>query len=612
MTGWLSGAILVREARRTARSRGSYRLRGAFLALLIGITLLIWLAAGRGDVPMSPREMSVLGRSLYVGFFLLEMVLALLTGPLLVCGALADEADDRTLEVLLTAPIRRFSLVVSKFTARMLFAGALLLAGTPVLIACTRFGGVSPTEVVVSSVMVGVLGCWAAALTMFASALVRKGYVAVLIAYFLLAGWTIGIFLVLILVSFLITNAAPNLTTTVGLLSPPFAFGLFLSGEIDLEFALPGALGLPIVTGVLALAGAAMLVGRPLRVSAPRESAAGGPAAPLPRVLSAVGWWVVLSAFAGLTLLAIGVLLPGEYWSGFAAAPLTFLVCLGGWSWALTDVAQSLLYHGRAYRAVWANPFAWKEIALSGSATARFAGPVLIGAAGFVGILCLPDAHMAVDENPPTVILCGLLTAMLVVVSVVGGASVTHEREAGLLDLLLVSPAHPRTILDAKLAGALAQCAPVAIFTLLYTGANGSSGALPATHGIVLALFIIAANLYFQGALACALSLWMRTSTGAIVAALAVPLAAYAGWPILVMVVGEGFGHESWFLALMWNPYFYVGATLADLPSREMGDFGPGFYPSLLLYLVGFVVTANVLRTWAATSFHRWSRLGVE
>ncbi len=605
-------SVVLRELRKAGRSRGTYLLRGVCLLLLVGVVFLVWWGE-IGDRNLANfRAISQAGRQLYVTYFLLVGCLSALVCPILTCGAIADETEDRTLEVLLTAPLRRYGIVLAKFTSRMAYAFMLFLASIPVLIGCLVFGGVAPQELLTSGALLLALSIWAGAITLLFSTVVRKGYAAALLAYVAIAAWSFGVPLLwLALTGF---PGAPSPTMLV--LAPPFYYGFHVTGELDR--ILGGAsyawecVGVLLGSSALALGISARLLGRRLFRAQPRESAdvretPQGSARRLAR------WTLLLLASVCLVLLALWGILPSRHWEGIAAVPARFALCLAVLVCALCHTVRELFSRGRGYRAVWENGFLWKEIALPGSLSGRVTVAVATAGLAFIGILVMHGRHAARDDDVCMGVTLTLFITMTLIAAVVGGASITSEREQGLLDLLLVTPSPSHRIFDGKLVGTLAHMAPLWAFYALYVLIDMAQGVLDLPVQAALAFALVAASLCFQTVVSCACSLVFRKSTIAILVALAVPIVACGVWPLAYFLVWDVFwSGEPRGIHLLplfqCNPFYFFCGLMQNRLHHEFRTFPIGFYPGLVLNFALIVAGAAALRLWVVRRLRRLSR----
>lgn len=603
-------AIVGRELRRASRLPSMYALRAAYLALMIGIVLLVYYGSTRYSYGMNHATLSRVGRELYLAFCLSQMGLTLLLCPILLCGAIAEEAEDRTLEVLLTTPLGRGGIVLSKFASRMAYAGMLYFAGLPVMIASLYFGGVSPREVMISTALNVGMALWSGAIALLFSTVVKKGYAAALLSWIAICAWSIGVILAWGFVMGF-RGRPPNLMFAM---SPPIYQGLFSSGEMALAFG--GAdewivcLAVLLAWTLLALGLATRLVGWRLTLAAPREIAAQATPTRHTRVLGSLRRMAMLAGTTVALFLLAVLILPRGYVRGIHAAPTTFAVCLVTVAWGVCRVVQDFFFRGRAPLRVWDRAFLWKEVALRGSVAGRLTGTALTVGVALVGIGMMSSAHSARDDDEATAVLVMAFGAALLLVSVSGGASISHERESGLLELLLNTPVREHTLFDAKMLGALWQIAPLGLFYGLYSLSNVATGALARVDQLAAGTLVVAVAVVLHAGVGCACSLLARRTTTAILAAIGVPLVVYAGWPLVYLLIAEtvlGHNPRDWHtaIALQPNPFFFFFGACVSSGSREVRNYPLGFETALWLHVGTGVTLLACVRWWAARNLRR-------
>ncbi len=607
-------AVAVRELRRAGRVRGTYLARAAFLLVLTGVFVLVWMKMAV-DGSAGIREQAAIGRQLYVAFFITLKVLAVLLSPLLVCGAIADESENRTLEVLLTTPIGRLGLVTAKFLSRMGIVVVLLVSSLPVMMGSLALGGVAPREVAIAAVLVLGYSLALGAITVLFSALVRKGYLAALLTYATYLVWSIGVLAVL----FPIAGPTGPYASAAYFLSPVVFFGAHLGGELgrflDPVLAVPGQilfLG-TLAAGSLFLASRAL--GRTLRRHSRRE-AASLPSAPsrTARLLGGAGRVFLVFAVMAATLLIFLLFVPGSYGYAFQYSPLPFAVSLLAFSFSVSALILRRLFPGRSYRQVWDDAFLWKEIVLGSSQGGRVSATTMTALVSALALFMMYDGTTTRSEGFPVFTLDVALGLALIVVSVVGGTSISGDREAGLIDLLLTTPAEAARIYDAKLWGTLAHLWPLALFTLAYGMAECIDGPLRHPTGLALGLIVGVTAVYAQAAWSCTASLLLRKSLWAMMTALCAPLLLFAGWPIFVALLGftSMSSEASLFLAFQVSPFWYLTAFLLEPLDGDISGHWLGLVPGGLLHLACAFGAGYLLRLWSYRNFHRFARLGLE
>jgi ABC-type transport system involved in multi-copper enzyme maturation permease subunit len=148
----LVGPLFRYELTRLARRGLQPRLRAVFAGLLLGALLLTYLNAVPGqsplgvlvrvDQPLSIDEASRFGERFLISFLVVQFVVVVVATPAVVGGAIAEEKERGSLDFLLSSPLSAREIVLGKMAARLVFVGAVVLTGLPVLTLTMFFGGV--------------------------------------------------------------------------------------------------------------------------------------------------------------------------------------------------------------------------------------------------------------------------------------------------------------------------------------------------------------------------------------------------------------------------------------------------------------------------------------
>lgn len=146
LDGLASSAILLREAARTSRRWQTYAARTAFSGALFGVLLLgVW---GAMSATTDVATLGWLGRAVFVAFSVVLLLLSMTLSPLVTSGAMIEEAQDRTLEMLLLSGLTPSRILMGKVLSRILVLLTVVLGAMPVLAVVVSLGGVAPQEVV--------------------------------------------------------------------------------------------------------------------------------------------------------------------------------------------------------------------------------------------------------------------------------------------------------------------------------------------------------------------------------------------------------------------------------------------------------------------------------
>lgn len=173
--GFPSPDILWREAARASRQWRTYASRAAFSGVLMAIVLV---AVGAGTQLVSyagapdPANFGSMGRNLFIGFAVVQTLVAMVVSPLLTARAVIEEREERTLEIVVLSRITPRQIFLGKIASSLLLVATLVIGALPVLSLVTSLGGVSVVEVVAATfdamaalVVLGVLGAFFALFT---------------------------------------------------------------------------------------------------------------------------------------------------------------------------------------------------------------------------------------------------------------------------------------------------------------------------------------------------------------------------------------------------------------------------------------------------------------
>jgi ABC-type transport system involved in multi-copper enzyme maturation permease subunit len=152
--GEIFGPVLVWELVREARRGHLFTLRLVYLGVLLaalGVLYRRWFGADFSpwqlltvSAEASGSELASFARSFFNTFLGVQLAAVLLLTPGFTAGAIAEERDRKTLDLLLASHLGPGELVVSKLVARLAGLFLLLLGGLPVLGFLLFLGGVDP------------------------------------------------------------------------------------------------------------------------------------------------------------------------------------------------------------------------------------------------------------------------------------------------------------------------------------------------------------------------------------------------------------------------------------------------------------------------------------
>ncbi|MEK6701353.1 MAG: ABC transporter permease [Planctomycetota bacterium] len=438
--------IAIRLVENGSRRQRHFHIRWIYLGVLI--LVLLWTLVSLGAGSVSYGKLASNGAQSFTYIAYLQILLICVLAPVFMAGAIAQEANPQTWEVLLTTPLSSLQIVLGNLLGRLFFILGLLAASLPLFALTQYFGGVPGTAIFASYLVAG-----AAALLV--------GSIAISLAVSRLAGKrAVFTFYVAVVTYLAITAGIDAFMRSQGSGSGASGKGVTLMTGLNPFLALQALLN---------------------PTTYPRAIAGSVPGIRGWMLESPVTFWCMGSILLSLVLTVAS----------------TFTVRAGGlgtltgdrvgipWYRRVLGLGASGAEH-RPPRPVSHNPISWRESSARNATLGRIVSRwafVLTGLAWGIGVLVwyhnqpappppptpAPGAMgvMAVDPAHEAVRLVLLITvwAELAVISLVAinmaSTAVSREREDGTLDLLLTTPLTPSSYLFGKLRGLIAYLLPM-------------------------------------------------------------------------------------------------------------------------------------------------------
>ena len=424
--------IAVRLVQGGSRRRRHLYIRALYLGVLI-LTLLYLLMANVGGT-VNTRALAAAAASSFEKASYFQIALICLLAPVFMAGAIAQEANPRTWDILLTTPLSAGEIVLGNLFGRLFFILALLFSSLPLFALTQLFGGVPGPTVFMSYLI-------AACAALFVGALAIALSVSRLVGKRAVFAFYVGV------VSFMAVTYAVDRLTNAGSVTWMTAINPFLAlrALLDPNYRpLEGGSNIGI---------AAWFLETPVKTFC----------------LLSGGLSVLMMAASTITVRLGGIAgLGGEGGGGVPWYRKMF--GLG---------AKGAEY--RAPRHVWNNPIAWREAAARNATLGRmFARWSFIVIGAIWGIAAVVYFHtkpsVLLLDNFRNVVLYTVMGELIVVTLIalnMSATAVSREREDGTLDLLLTTPITPAAYLGGKLSGMVAYLLPliaVPVGTLLIAG----------------------------------------------------------------------------------------------------------------------------------------------
>jgi len=184
-----AGPILDKELRVVSRRKRTYWIKGLFPVFLAVIVLSGWVRMGRGSglTAAGLQQLAQLSRSVVSSMTWLQFVLCQCMAVMMMSQAMHDEIRRRTLDVLMTTPIRTLQIVLGKLFGQLMMVWIVLALSLPVLAIIRVWGGV-PWEFLVATFAVTLSSTLCmASLSMFLTFWMKRSQQVILVLFSLLA-----------------------------------------------------------------------------------------------------------------------------------------------------------------------------------------------------------------------------------------------------------------------------------------------------------------------------------------------------------------------------------------------------------------------------------------
>ncbi|MCC6424194.1 MAG: ABC transporter permease subunit [Phycisphaerales bacterium] len=178
--------ILLRVVKAGGKRRRDLMIRTGYLGLLIAVVFFSLLASiGAQNQDLS--QLAKTSASLFEKMSILQLALVALLAPIFTAGAITQEKDSQTYNILLSTPLTNGQIVLGSLFSRLFFIIALLISGIPIFSITQIFGGVANRSILLSFSIAAatafVTGALAIALFMVGSRRTLFGFYLFIVIY---------------------------------------------------------------------------------------------------------------------------------------------------------------------------------------------------------------------------------------------------------------------------------------------------------------------------------------------------------------------------------------------------------------------------------------------
>jgi ABC-type transport system involved in multi-copper enzyme maturation permease subunit len=181
----LTGPIFDKELRVSSRRRRNYVLRSAYLLVLVVFVVGAWsiafLQGSRTSVAWQVSRSAEIGRSLVLTITWFQFLTAQVLAAVMLSNSISDEIRRGTMDVLMTTPINCVQIVLGKLFSRLFQLILMLAVSLPLLAVIRVFGGIQWDYVVSALSITLTATVFVGSLSMFLSTRFRRSYPVLLI-----------------------------------------------------------------------------------------------------------------------------------------------------------------------------------------------------------------------------------------------------------------------------------------------------------------------------------------------------------------------------------------------------------------------------------------------
>ena len=141
--------ILLRVVEAGGKRRRDLFIRCGYLGLLVFIVIFSLLSSS-GQTGQSLSQLAATSGSLFQRLSYFQLGLVALLSPIFTAGAITQEKDNQTYDILLATPLTNGQIVLGSLMSRVFFVVALLVSGVPIFSITQVFGGVAIASIVLS------------------------------------------------------------------------------------------------------------------------------------------------------------------------------------------------------------------------------------------------------------------------------------------------------------------------------------------------------------------------------------------------------------------------------------------------------------------------------
>jgi ABC-2 type transport system permease protein len=176
--------VLMMGFRTRMRKATGFMIMGGYVLFLAVVLLIAWYTTWNWTMSRSAAMANAtIGLTLFTALSITQAWLFLFIVPALTSGAMTQELERRTMELLVLTPLTSGKIILGKHLSAFLYCFGLLVCSIPLAGVCLMMGGISPMEIAVTYALLAAWCFLLASAGVFWSSLFRATAAAVLFTY---------------------------------------------------------------------------------------------------------------------------------------------------------------------------------------------------------------------------------------------------------------------------------------------------------------------------------------------------------------------------------------------------------------------------------------------
>ena len=175
--------VMLKEIRERMRGARAFVVISVYLGLMSAFAVLLYLIQRGVVINTGSAVTGELGRVVFAGVVGIELLLIVFIAPAFTAGAVSNERERRTYELLQITLLPKSSFIVGKLESALSYVFLLLLAAIPLQSIAFLFGGVTEFELILAFVILSVTAVTLGAVGVYFSTTVERTLTASVRAY---------------------------------------------------------------------------------------------------------------------------------------------------------------------------------------------------------------------------------------------------------------------------------------------------------------------------------------------------------------------------------------------------------------------------------------------